>query len=108
MHYHVHAINYYARDVRANPSAGKKKTKKKTQLSEGTWLAVPFPPNTLILSPRNAGTDGGFCAPTASYLQPLGLVTVSGRPSVDLALFVQAGFSGLPSEHVHVDSPEDA
>lgn len=107
MHYHVHAINYYARDVRANPSAGKNK-KKTHQLSEGTWLAVPFPPNTLILSPWYAETDGGFCAPTASYLQPLGLVTVSGRPSVDLALFVQAGFSGLPSEHVHVDSPEDA
>lgn len=33
---------------------------------------------------------------------------MSSRPSVDLALFVQAGFSGLPSEHVHVDSPEDA
>lgn len=54
---------------------------------------------------------GGQTAALASlrlYLQPLGLVTVSSRPSVDLALFVQAGFSGLPSEHVHVDSPEDA
>lgn len=42
------------------------------------------------------------------YLQPLGLVAVSRRPSVDLALFVQTGFRRLPSEHVHVDGPEDA
>lgn len=46
-------------------------------------------------------------AATCSYLQPLRLVAVSRRPSVDLALFVQPGLSGLPGEHIHVDGPED-
>jgi len=42
------------------------------------------------------------------YLQPLGLITVSRRPGIDLPLFIQSCFPRLPGEHVHVKSSEDA
>lgn len=41
------------------------------------------------------------------YLQPLWLVIVARGPGVNFALLVQAGFPGLPSEHVHVECTEN-
>lgn len=44
----------------------------------------------------------------ASYLKPLGLVTASRSPGIDLSLFVQTGLAGFPGEHVHVECSEEA